>query len=144
MEAFSKDLQIKATTPIVIFDIECLLCNKAIKWLLQRDKAEKLMMISFDAAEQQFNLPLNRNSIILLYDNNTYYQSDAVLKIGQILGGKYYYLSKICSRLPRILRDGIYNLIARYRYKIFGKVTACEIPDESLMHRLKIQSARIE
>lgn len=144
MEAFSKDLQIKATTPIVIFDSECLLCNKAIIWLLQRDKAEKLMMISFDAAEQQYNLPLNRNSIILLYDNNTYYQSDAVLKIGQILGGKYYYLSKICSLLPRILRDGIYNLIARYRYKIFGKSTACEIPDKSLMHRLKIQSARIE
>jgi predicted DCC family thiol-disulfide oxidoreductase YuxK len=38
--------------------------------------------------------------------------------------------------VPKPLRDAVYDLVARNRYRIFGKYQTCFVPDASLRARV--------
>ncbi|MCF6244284.1 MAG: DCC1-like thiol-disulfide oxidoreductase family protein, partial [Sulfurovum sp.] len=58
-----------------------------------------------------------------------YYKSTAILKIVRSLGGVGI-LANILYVIPRFIRDFIYDVIAKYRYEIFGKMDACRMPNK--------------
>ena len=66
------------------------------------------------------------DSIIFIQEDKAFTYSEAVLEIAKDLGGMYkcFYIFKI---IPKKLRDSIYTLIARYRYKLFGKNDDCKL-----------------
>ncbi len=72
------------------------------------------------------------DSIILIESGVAYFtKSDAALRIGQNLGGLWKALA-VFTWIPRVLRDAIYDLIARNRYRWFGRKDACMIPTAEL------------
>lgn len=127
---------------VVLFDGICNLCSGAVQFIINRDPSAffKFASLQSEYGQQQlarFGLdPNSLHSVILIQDDTVYQRSDAALKIARKLGGGWplLYGFKI---LPRFLRDGIYNLIAGNRYRLFGKKDACWIPTPELKSRFK-------
>jgi len=74
------------------------------------------------------------DSVILYYKGKYYSRSSAALRIARLLGGAWVVLYAGMI-LPRFIRDGIYEWIARNRYKWFGKRNECMIPTPGLRSR---------
>jgi predicted DCC family thiol-disulfide oxidoreductase YuxK len=67
-------------------------------------------------------------------------RSDAILFLLKHLGG-IWKLAAVGKILPRTIRDGIYELVARNRYRVFGKYESCMLP--KLEHRAKFLDSAI-
>ena len=125
---------------IVLFDGVCNLCSRSVFFIIQRDRKEIFKFASLQSSfgQQQLDkFKIDKNllhSLILIRSNQIFHRSDAALEIAKQLSGAWpvLYIFKI---LPRFLRDGIYNLIARNRYRLFGKKDACWIPTPELKER---------
>jgi predicted DCC family thiol-disulfide oxidoreductase YuxK len=125
---------------IVLFDGVCNLCSGSVQFIIKRDvkRIFKFASLQSSFGQQQLDkFELNKNllhSIILLRGEQVFQRSDAALEIAKQLSGGWpvFYIFKI---LPRFLRDGIYNLISRNRYRLFGKKDACWIPTPELKER---------
>ncbi len=126
---------------ILLFDGVCNLCNGAVQFIIRRDPAMKFRFASLQseaglelAQERGIDLETT-DSMILIEPGTAYYtRSDAALKIGKSFGGAWKLLG-IFEGVPRPIRDGIYNWVARNRYKWFGKREACMIPTPELRSR---------
>ena len=125
--------------PIILFDGVCNLCNKSVQFVIKRDEEKKFRFASLQSEFGQkilerFNLPKNEfNSFILLQDDRIYTRSTGALKmLSQLKGWKWAGGFKI---VPAFIRDGVYNLISKYRYKWFGKKDECMIPTPELRER---------
>ncbi len=122
---------------IIMFDGVCNLCNGFVNFLIVRDKHNKFQFGSLqspvvaDLLKQHNFLTNDLSTVILLEGDKLYYQSTAVLKILKQLGGGWSLLYAFII-LPKPLRDFFYNLIAKNRYKIFGRQDACMIPTPEL------------
>lgn len=125
---------------IILFDGVCNLCSGAVQFIIKRDRKGIFKFASLQSSfgQQQlekFNIDKNLlHSIILVHDDQFFERSDAALEIAKHLNGLWLvlYVFKI---IPRFIRDGIYNLIARNRYGLFGKKDACWIPTPELKDR---------
>ena len=72
---------------------------------------------------------MDMNSIILYIQNEeTLYKSDASIALFERLGGVWFIMAKIMKLIPKILRDALYDLIAKIRYKIAGKIESKTCP----------------
>ncbi|MEL6275149.1 MAG: DCC1-like thiol-disulfide oxidoreductase family protein, partial [Bacteroidota bacterium] len=71
--------------------------------------------------------PTTLDSIVLFTDDQVHLKSTAALKIGAKLGGLYK-ISSLLLFIPRVIRDGVYDFIARNRYRWFGRQEACLLP----------------
>jgi len=113
---------------IIIFDGICNLCNKSIGLIITLDKEKQFKYTSLQG-EYVKNIKIKEdiNSIIFYEDGMLYYKSTAILKIFKSLGGVWVF-TNISYVIPRFLRDIIYDFIAKYRYKIFGRMQSCRIP----------------
>ena len=121
--------------PIVLFDGLCLLCDRSIQWVIKHDEKEKFKFCNLQLAMKNDNLSSMINTVVLIYNGETYIKSDAVLMILEILGSKYGYITKFSKWIPRRIRDFVYDIIAKYRYQFFGKFDHCMIPNQSLKKR---------
>jgi predicted DCC family thiol-disulfide oxidoreductase YuxK len=73
-------------------------------------------------------------------DEKIYYKSEAVIEIAKLLTG-WPRILKYTKLVPKFLRDGIYNLVAKNRYSVFGKKTTCMMPSKSNKERFLIESS---
>jgi predicted DCC family thiol-disulfide oxidoreductase YuxK len=125
---------------IVLFDGICNLCNGVVRFLIQRDKRNVFLFASLqsDAAQQLLKKhglnPDVFDSIVVIDQGNVYERSDAALKIASYLPG-FWSMVGIFKFIPRFFRDGIYNIVSRTRYSVFGKRAECMIPTPELKDR---------
>lgn len=122
---------------VVLFDGICGLCNKSIKILykLDHNKILHFAPLQGNFAKKYINqaqLKSDFKSIIYLdIDENQspcgkiHFKSDAIGQILIDLGGWTKFLGKIILFFPLFIRDFIYDIIAKYRYKWFGQVDCC-------------------
>lgn len=119
---------------LIFFDGVCNLCNGVVNFILKRDLKERFLFASLqsDAAAQVLKTDSYRaddlSSIIVISKNGKLLsRSDAALYIARHLPGgwRLLYIFKI---IPRFIRDGVYNFIAKHRYRFFGKQEKCTIP----------------
>jgi predicted DCC family thiol-disulfide oxidoreductase YuxK len=126
--------------PVILFDGVCNLCNRSVQFIIKRDKKKQFLFASLQGKTggellKKFDLPANVfNSFILIEGENIYSRSTAALRIAKQLGGGWKLLYGFMI-LPRFIRDAIYNLIAKNRYKWFGKRDECMIPTPELKER---------
>jgi len=125
--------------PVILFDGVCNLCNKSVQFVIKRDPQAKFSYASLQSGFgqsllKQFNLPSgNFNSFILFQDNKVYTRSTGALKmLSQLEGWKW---TRIFYIFPRFLRDAVYNIISKYRYRWFGKMDECMMPTKELQAR---------
>ncbi len=120
--------------PILFFDGVCNLCNGAVQWFITRDKNERLRFASLQSDLAQELLPAAGvdptalSSLVLLEDGVAYTQSAGALRATRHLGGIWHPVATTLAVFPRFLRDGVYDFIARNRYRWFGKEEACMLP----------------
>ena len=117
--------------PIIFFDGQCHLCDYTVQKLLMMDKTGLFRFATLQLAKEEKITTINMDSVALLYHGQVYYKSTSAIKIIRLLGGKYKYISYIFSIIPLGIRDSFYDLIAKNRYKWFGKDEVCKIPDEA-------------
>jgi predicted DCC family thiol-disulfide oxidoreductase YuxK len=125
---------------IILFDGVCNLCNASVNFVIKHDKKAQLLFASFqsDAAKEillHFNLKnLNGGTVILVEGQKVYDKSKAALKIAKQLdrGYKAFYAFII---VPKFFRDWVYDIIAKNRYRWFGKRDSCLIPSIKLKNR---------
>ena len=117
---------------IVLFDGVCNLCNRSVDFIIRNQKSHKLQFASLqsDVGKSIVNksgfdeIP---DSVMLYVDGKLLIRSDAVLAISTYLKRPYAY-GIIFKYVPKILRDSVYNLIAKNRYRWFGKKETCRVP----------------
>ncbi len=126
------DLQMKNQAAI-LFDGYCNLCSWSVQFVLKRDKDNIFKYIPLQSEEGKnivsrlYTKPVKTDSIILVIDGAALIKSDAVLEILKFTGGIWKIL-RIFKIFPRSVRNAMYDLVAKYRYKIFGKRKECFIP----------------
>lgn len=118
----------------VFFDGECLLCNGFVDFIIRIDKASLLRIAPLQGPTAQKLLPaLPENteewSIYYIEAGKVYAQSDAVLRVFYRLGGVWRWLS-FARVIPGLIRNFVYRIIARNRYRWFGRRETCRIPNE--------------
>ncbi|GIO25006.1 thiol-disulfide oxidoreductase DCC family protein [Oceanobacillus sp. J11TS1] len=117
---------------IILFDGECHVCDSFVQFILQRDTEKQFLFASLQSEVGEFiktkyQVPKNIDSVLLVDKDKHSIKSDAALNVLQNLNypWKILVIGKI---FPRFLRDAFYDLIARNRYKWFGKKRACRLP----------------
>jgi len=118
---------------IILFDGICNFCNSSVNFIMARDYKNKFKFAALQSeAGQELTRKLNidtkkLDSIILIKDNRYYARSSAVILIAKELGFPWNLLY-IFIIIPPFIRNISYNIIARYRYKWFGKRESCRVP----------------
>ena len=116
---------------VIVFDGICGLCNKSVKLLIKLDTNKIFQYTSLQGEfVKTLNIEADIDSIIFYDDETVYYKSTAILKILRSLGGVWV-VTNIFYLIPVSIRDFFYDVIAKYRYKIFGKMQSCRMPNSS-------------
>jgi predicted DCC family thiol-disulfide oxidoreductase YuxK len=123
---------------IILFDGLCNLCDGAVKFIIEHDKKDVFRFASLQSdfgkklvAERGLD-PEAIDSVMLIEPGVVYYRkSTAALEISRHLSGGYSLLKNFLG-LPEGFRDMVYDLIAKNRYKWFGKKESCMIPTPEL------------
>jgi predicted DCC family thiol-disulfide oxidoreductase YuxK len=124
---------------VLLFDGVCNLCNGVVQFLIRQDKKGILKFASLqsDAAAQLLHGhgDLKKLTSVVLVENGQRFQkSNAVLKVVRYLPW-YWQWAQVFWIVPRFIRDGIYDWIARNRYQWFGKQDTCMMPTPELKER---------
>ena len=124
---------------IILFDGVCNLCSNSVSLLIKYDKNNifRFAAMQTKAGEnimQDYHILNDRKSIILIKKGTVFYKSEAIIEIAKQITGwpsilKYGFL------FPKFLRDGMYDLIAKNRYFLFGKKDTCSTPSEKDIKR---------
>lgn len=120
---------------IILFDGVCNFCNYWVNFVLERDRKDQFRFAALQSEKGQklllnFNLPQNDfESFILISKSKINKKSFAVFEITRVLGGPIKIVS-LFRFLPAFITDFVYDLIAKNRYKIFGKKNTCRVPSE--------------
>ena len=126
---------------IVLFDAECVLCSANAQFILTHDKAGRFYLASMQGAVgadlfRRYGLdPADPTSILVINRTKVCKDSDAVIAIYEGLGFPWR-LASLFRLIPAALRDPFYRLVARNRYRLFGKRKNCWIPAERYAHRM--------
>jgi predicted DCC family thiol-disulfide oxidoreductase YuxK len=123
--------------PVILFDGVCNLCSGAVRFVIKHDPKKQFRFASLQSrfgedVLEHFGLPLDQfNSFILLENGKIYTRSTGALRVAKRLKGSYSLLFAFVI-VPGFIRDAIYNLISRKRYKWFGKKEECWVPTPEL------------
>lgn len=113
---------------IIFFDGICGLCNRSVDILIRLDEQKRFKYASLQGSTAGGHGIEKSLDSVVFYENGNYYEkSTAILKILNALGGVWVF-TRILYIFPKVLRDGIYDIIARYRYDMFGKREECRVP----------------
>lgn len=125
-----------AVKPTLLLDGECALCNRVALFLskrLQRKKGLTFLAIESDQGQrliQSFPKELrDLDTIYFLDGTKIYSRSAAVLHCLRFMRWYYVALFPFLWVIPLPLRDALYRLVAKYRYKIFGQDFSCVYPN---------------
>ena len=123
---------------IILFDGVCNLCNKAVQFIIKRDKTDRYRFAALqsDVGRQltsERNIDTQKiDSIILIEPGKAYYiKAPAALRIGKGFGGLYKLLA-VFEWVPPVISNWVYDLVAKNRYRWFGRKDACMIPTPEL------------
>ncbi|HOZ85341.1 MAG TPA: thiol-disulfide oxidoreductase DCC family protein [Niabella sp.] len=125
----------------ILFDGSCYLCNSAVQFVIKRDAKKVFHFASLQSPVgkqllKSYSLPENLlDSFVYIQNQRAFIKSDAALKVVARLG----YPTKILVVfiiIPKFLRDWVYDIIARNRYKIWGQKKECMMPSSELEKRI--------
>jgi predicted DCC family thiol-disulfide oxidoreductase YuxK len=130
---------------LVLYDGVCGLCNRTVQAILRRDRAGEFRFASLQGDPgrrllEKYGRSVDAlDSVILLTEYGTASESllgrmDAVLFIVKVTGG-WWRIAAIIKILPRGLRDRLYAMIATRRYRWFGRLPACPLPEKRYLDR---------
>ena len=126
--------------PILLYDGVCGLCNRAVQFTLRHDHRDvfRFAALQSELAERVLarhgEAASDLNSVYVVLGigeagETLLGRSEAIIYLLRTLGGRWKALAAIYGVLPRRLRDWMYEMVARNRYRVFGKYETCPVPD---------------
>ena len=119
--------------PVLVFDGDCVMCSHSAEFVLARDRARSFRFLAAQsdlgrALFEHYGLDAETfETFLVLCDGEPYLRSSAALKIASLLGFPWSMFS-VFRIVPRPVRDWMYDLVARNRYRLFGKRAQCYLP----------------
>ena len=127
--------------PILLYDGVCALCNRIVRFILRHDHRRHFRFAPLQSCLAKELIAMSTSTsppegVILITDALTpnqrlYRRSDAIVRTLHILGDpwdRWSRLSDFLVRIPRPWREFGYTIIARFRYRIFGRYASCPVP----------------
>lgn len=125
---------------VILYDGVCVFCSRWIRFVASRDTAARFR---FTAIQSPYGMRLAKafgidpddpDTNALVHGGSVLFKSDAALTVLSSLPGWQW--TKALFTVPKPLRNALYNLIARNRYRIFGKYDECFVPDADMRARV--------
>jgi predicted DCC family thiol-disulfide oxidoreductase YuxK len=140
------NIEIQPSNPIMLYDGVCGLCNRFVQFVLKRDRKDRFRFAALqsnfarDTLRRRGQNPELLDTVYLVLDygqpnERLLARNDAATAVLEELGGVWRTWAKLLDLLPKGFRDWRYNLVARNRYRIFGKHEACPLPDPKYKHK---------
>ncbi len=130
--------QVPGDKILVLFDGYCNFCNGAVQFIIKRDKKEKFRFASLswpvgEAVRKKFPAYASADSILVYHQGKLMARSSAALYISKHLGALWP-TAGVFRVVPSVIRDAVYDWVARNRYRWFGKKDTCMMPEKDVSH----------
>jgi predicted DCC family thiol-disulfide oxidoreductase YuxK len=125
---------------VILYDGVCVFCSRWVRFVAARDKDRRFRFTAIQSPygarlAQAFGIdPQDPDTNAVIHGGVAYFKSDAALIVLGLLPGWSWV--RVLFAVPKPLRDAVYNLVARNRYRIFGKYKACFVPDAGMRDRV--------
>ena len=124
---------------MILFDGVCNLCNATVRWVAKRDAVGRFCYASLqsEAARRLLagaDLVDRPDSMVLVDQDGAHFRSAAAIRIAKELTFPWSLLAWL-GVVPRPVRDAAYDLVARNRYRWFGRQESCPLPTSELARR---------
>ena len=125
---------------VILYDGVCVFCSRWVRFVVARDSVARFR---FTTIQSPYGARLAQTLGIDADDPDTnavihggiaYFKSDGALTVLSCLPG--WGFARMFFAAPKPLRDAVYVLVAKNRYRIFGKYDACVVPDASMRARV--------
>lgn len=129
--------------PVILFDGVCNFCNGMVNFLIRQDRKGILRFAALQSSSGQrllgqYGLPLQSfNSFVLIEGGKVYTSSTAGLRLYKHLPW-YWQWTQLFWIIPPFLRNAVYDLIARNRYRWFGRKEQCLVPTAEVRERFLV------
>ncbi len=131
---------------LIFYDGVCGLCNRFVRFVLRHDFEDQYRFCALQdpLASQilaRYGLdPATLNTVCLVINpfasgERLLLRSDAAIALLSNLNGGWRLLARILALVPRRLRDFAYGIVARIRYRLFGRLAVCPLPTPAERHR---------
>lgn len=126
--------------PILLFDGVCNFCDASVNFIIRHDPSGIFRFAPLQSAPGQellkkFSLStIDLDTMVLVDGEKVYTRSTAALKIARRLSGLWPLFS-IFMIVPRPIRDWVYGIVAKNRYRWWGKKDACLVPTPAMKTR---------
>ena len=135
----------RATNPwpdddVILYDGVCVFCSRWVRFVASRDTARRFRFTAIQSAygarlAQTFGIdPDDPDTNAVVHGGVAYLRSDAALTVLGALPGWGWV--RVLRAVPKPLRDAVYSLVARNRYRIFGRYEECFVPDAEMRARV--------
>jgi predicted DCC family thiol-disulfide oxidoreductase YuxK len=117
---------------IILFDGVCVLCSRWFRFVTARDADHRFRFVAIQSpdgraiADRWHIDPDNPDTFVLVANDSAYLRSDAILRVLSGLPGWRW--TGVFRAVPESWRDALYGIIARNRYRWFGRMDACMLP----------------
>jgi predicted DCC family thiol-disulfide oxidoreductase YuxK len=125
---------------VILYDGVCVFCSRWVRFVASRDRVARFRFTAIQSGygtrlAQAFGIdPQDPDTNAVIHAGVAYFKSDAALTVLGLLPG--WSFVRVLFAVPKPLRDGVYNLVARNRYRIFGRYEACFVPDAGMRARV--------
>jgi predicted DCC family thiol-disulfide oxidoreductase YuxK len=125
---------------VILYDGVCVFCSRWVRFVASRDEKSRFRFTAIQSGygtrlAQAFGIdPDDPDTNAVIHGGVAYFKSDAALTVLSNLPGWEW--MGVLRSIPKPLRDAVYNLVARNRYRIFGKFEECFVPDAELRARV--------
>jgi|SRR5580698_4462228 predicted DCC family thiol-disulfide oxidoreductase YuxK len=125
---------------VILYDGVCVFCSRWIVFVLKRDVEKRFRVTQIQSPygtrlAQAFSIdPNDPDTNAVIHGGKAWMRSDGALTVLSNLPGWRW--TRILFAVPKPLRDAVYDVVARNRYRIFGKYDACFVPDAEMKGRV--------
>jgi predicted DCC family thiol-disulfide oxidoreductase YuxK len=130
-----------SSNAIVLFDGVCNFCNSSVRFIVRHDKSGRFHFapLQSDVGRrllEERHLPTDSMSTMLLIEGSEVStRSTAALRIARHLRFPWWVAYYVFIAVPKFIRDVPYNIIARVRYRVFGRTDTCPLPPPGITER---------
>ncbi|HUO00254.1 MAG TPA: DCC1-like thiol-disulfide oxidoreductase family protein [Bradyrhizobium sp.] len=125
---------------VILYDGVCVFCSRWVRFVAKRDIDRRFRFTAIQSAygtglAQAFGIdPHDPDTNAVIHGGVAFFRSDAALTVLSCLPGWGW--MRLLRIVPKPLRDAVYSLVARNRYRIFGRYDSCFAPDAELRARV--------